>query len=69
MTQNYEKHRWTAKYLKPDCMWQIISPMGITITRCYNKRQTMDILLEISRELTNGKAEEEDDEEEEGFIL
>tara|TARA_Y100000310_G_scaffold244749_1_gene249623 strand:- start:1729 stop:1935 length:207 start_codon:yes stop_codon:yes gene_type:complete len=68
MTQNYEKCNWKAEYSEPDCMWQIISPLGVTITRCYNKRQTMDILLEIARELTNGEAEEID-EEEEGFLF
>ena len=70
--KNYEKCRWIAEYMKHDCLWRIVSPLGVIVTRCYNKRQAMDILLEIAQqEPTNGKAEdqEEDDEEEEGFLL
>lgn len=66
----YEKFLWTAEYLEPDCMWQIVSPLGVIVTRCYNKRQTMNILLEIAKEEpTNGKAENEEDDEEEGYVL
>ena len=68
MTQNYEKNGWMVEYVRSDCLWQIISPLGVIVTRCYDKTQIMDILSGIVKEeSTNGKTEEIDKEE--GFIF
>ena len=44
----YEDDNWLCAYSPEDCLWLVISPLGVIVTRTFNKEQAIELVNEMN---------------------